>query len=384
MRYDVKPYTNLPSRCKRCQKYGHTEKKCRARRERCGRCAELHPSEGCEARPKCASCRQEHEAKDRQCPAWIQACEFEWAKAPQYDPLWTDPEAWPPLTHDTQLAPSRKTARRAKGASRTPANARGHLTDSISVPGPLHSAGTANINQPTPTMDAPTAESSETTPIEPPPNPANAVSMRNAGTGNDDASAQATGATQRSDANRTPERAEPHASHPAAPNSIIPKPVSTTGNTRTSADDASTAPSTDVDAACPTMIPLPPTVLTDQTVHPGLSHPTEPPRAARDPPSLGAPSDPAVQRPENIPKPRDVTPNHSQEYGLMPLPAVPQQTVAPAEKLAGSESENTYSAAEPPRASPPELSGSGSDSEFEGFAEDGKEIPRRSSRLAQS
>ena len=70
---DVRPYMQKPIRCNKCQRYGHTQKTCRAKDFTCGKCSKSgHYSSSCtESEVKCAACEGPHFVYDRNCPVWV-------------------------------------------------------------------------------------------------------------------------------------------------------------------------------------------------------------------------------------------------------------------------------------------------------------------------
>ena len=70
-RYTTRLHTSLPLRCKRCLRYGHGERACTSRTERCARCGEGHPSAGCSRPFRCAACDGSHPVTDPECPKWL-------------------------------------------------------------------------------------------------------------------------------------------------------------------------------------------------------------------------------------------------------------------------------------------------------------------------
>ena len=79
----VRPFVPSPTRCFKCQAFGHIAGSCKGR-ERCGKCSEVgHNSKTCEAdKPKCAGCGGEHEAWSRHCPKLNEAKKAQGKKAP--------------------------------------------------------------------------------------------------------------------------------------------------------------------------------------------------------------------------------------------------------------------------------------------------------------
>jgi len=69
----VIPFKPRPMRCKKCQKYGHTQKRCNHTNTVCGRCAkEGHEQKNCTSEAECcAHCtnNKEHKTGDKACPA---------------------------------------------------------------------------------------------------------------------------------------------------------------------------------------------------------------------------------------------------------------------------------------------------------------------------
>jgi hypothetical protein len=69
--YERKP---TPTRCFRCQQYGHLQFRCPAAEEVCAKCAAKgHREDGCTATTtKCPACSGPHKATDRGCPKYIE------------------------------------------------------------------------------------------------------------------------------------------------------------------------------------------------------------------------------------------------------------------------------------------------------------------------
>jgi hypothetical protein len=68
-------YIPVPTRCYKCQKYGHVTRHCRQEEERCSICAGAHSHRECpdKTQKKCANCGGEHEAASSGCPRFITA-----------------------------------------------------------------------------------------------------------------------------------------------------------------------------------------------------------------------------------------------------------------------------------------------------------------------
>ena len=75
----IYPFRNRPMCCRKCLKYGHSEKKCRYIGEPlCGRCSAMdHTRENCEAdQPKCYHCGDDHPVGSRLCTRHIRESEL--------------------------------------------------------------------------------------------------------------------------------------------------------------------------------------------------------------------------------------------------------------------------------------------------------------------
>ena len=72
----VKPYErrSLPTRCFKCQQYGHLEARCKAVMPTCGNCATSgHTLKECTSQDtRCAACQGSHKATDRGCPKYLE------------------------------------------------------------------------------------------------------------------------------------------------------------------------------------------------------------------------------------------------------------------------------------------------------------------------
>jgi len=64
----VSPWVPALPQCHNCWDIGrHDTRSCRQRHPTCGRCAQVHPTAGCSASPRCANCDREHSAWDKNC-----------------------------------------------------------------------------------------------------------------------------------------------------------------------------------------------------------------------------------------------------------------------------------------------------------------------------
>ena len=63
----VSPWVLAIQQCRNCWGAGHGTKGCRSRYPTCGRCAQQHPTEGCQNPPLCVHCGEEHPVWDRSC-----------------------------------------------------------------------------------------------------------------------------------------------------------------------------------------------------------------------------------------------------------------------------------------------------------------------------
>ena len=111
MAIKVRPFTPNPTRCFKCQRFGHVANNCKGK-ERCGRCSlEGHNSKSCKAEtPKCAGCGNEHEAWSRSCPRLTEAKESQRKKVP---PPPKKPSAKPLQAPSDKPAPGRSPYRDA-------------------------------------------------------------------------------------------------------------------------------------------------------------------------------------------------------------------------------------------------------------------------------
>lgn len=73
-RYAVHDFLPTPTRCYKCQAYGHIGKVCRATITRCPKCAGNHSAVDCSAQqPQCANCGGAHSAAYKGCPHYKEA-----------------------------------------------------------------------------------------------------------------------------------------------------------------------------------------------------------------------------------------------------------------------------------------------------------------------
>ncbi|XP_012934832.1 uncharacterized protein LOC106011063 [Aplysia californica] len=69
---DVRPNVPNPIHCLKCQKFGHSQSRCR-RAAVCNRCGKTgHIEKECKARPCCPNSQGQHTAFSKDCPTWIQ------------------------------------------------------------------------------------------------------------------------------------------------------------------------------------------------------------------------------------------------------------------------------------------------------------------------
>lgn len=71
-RHEVVEYTESPSRCFKCQRFGHVARVCKGE-QRCKRCAGPHDFKECKGDIVCANCRGDHPASFSRCPFRISA-----------------------------------------------------------------------------------------------------------------------------------------------------------------------------------------------------------------------------------------------------------------------------------------------------------------------
>jgi hypothetical protein len=70
--FRVKQYVPGPTRCYRCQRFGHTSRHCR-REDRCGNCSGAHPTTECtEENQHCPNCEGPHKASSQECPKFLE------------------------------------------------------------------------------------------------------------------------------------------------------------------------------------------------------------------------------------------------------------------------------------------------------------------------
>lgn len=68
----VNLYVPRPMRCTRCQRLGHTRKRCRRDRDSCSVCCqEGHSRDECHNTPSCINCSGDHSPNARECPAYL-------------------------------------------------------------------------------------------------------------------------------------------------------------------------------------------------------------------------------------------------------------------------------------------------------------------------
>ena len=68
----VELYVPRPMRCTKCQRFGHTHKRCRSNQSVCVQCGcEGHIMSQCNDSPKCVNCGKEHRASSNKCQVYI-------------------------------------------------------------------------------------------------------------------------------------------------------------------------------------------------------------------------------------------------------------------------------------------------------------------------
>ena len=68
----IELYVPKPMRCVRCQRLGHTQKRCRAEQALCSQCGDGgHQFRECTAQPRCINCGGDHKSSSNKCPSFI-------------------------------------------------------------------------------------------------------------------------------------------------------------------------------------------------------------------------------------------------------------------------------------------------------------------------
>ena len=70
-RFRVNLFIPRPTRCFKCQRFGHIQENCRAK-IRCSTCGGSHGYEGCEQTIKCVNCGGNHSAASKTCPKFLE------------------------------------------------------------------------------------------------------------------------------------------------------------------------------------------------------------------------------------------------------------------------------------------------------------------------
>ena len=68
---NVRPQYNNPTRCYRCQKFGHTIQRCRATEGTCRVCSQIEHGTTCGKKPICANCGDNHPSSSRECIKYL-------------------------------------------------------------------------------------------------------------------------------------------------------------------------------------------------------------------------------------------------------------------------------------------------------------------------
>ena len=91
----VREWVPSPRQCRKCWRFGHTDRVCHSRQPTCGRCASAHATEDCTSSIlSCISCGEPHAAWDRDCLSRRAAREAQGARA--FQPL-------PPAAHSPSV-----------------------------------------------------------------------------------------------------------------------------------------------------------------------------------------------------------------------------------------------------------------------------------------
>lgn len=99
MKYNIEIFIPFPLRCRKCQKYGHHEDKCR-RMTHCVICGqENHNDDSCINKAACVNCHGDHAASSKNCPEWATEKEVQRIKHTQRISF---PEARKIVTSTTQ------------------------------------------------------------------------------------------------------------------------------------------------------------------------------------------------------------------------------------------------------------------------------------------
>ena len=75
MNCKVKTYIPSPTRCFKCQKFGHSTNDCFQTKSFCGKCSseitdENHTYQNCQNSLKCRNCGGDHESSSKNCSEW--------------------------------------------------------------------------------------------------------------------------------------------------------------------------------------------------------------------------------------------------------------------------------------------------------------------------
>ena len=145
---DVQPYVPKPMRCFRCQRFGHTKKRCRARNPICPQCGQQEDHEGCDKAAWCPNCRQSgHTASSKNCQKFIDTqkilqhvAENGGTFAAARDVLFPKKKTYSDAVKGAPNRNQQSIPRRDNQQSRVPANRRGASPPSPTAPqlSPIH------------------------------------------------------------------------------------------------------------------------------------------------------------------------------------------------------------------------------------------------------
>lgn len=120
---EVQAFVYGPTLCRKCQRYGHTQKNCRAREPRCGKCSLNHETNTCtQVIFLCLHCQDNHQTGSPRCPeqnrqatikkimcienkSYEEAVKLQNPSRPAFNPTLL-PQQFPPLPSSPQAPPA--------------------------------------------------------------------------------------------------------------------------------------------------------------------------------------------------------------------------------------------------------------------------------------